>query len=74
MSIRAHGGAVRYWRHKDNPKRRACLCQDGVILILKHGKWDSPENGHAAEEWEEDTRSSVSAAITRTNREARRGS
>ena len=74
MSISEHGGAVRYWRNNDG--RRACLCQDGPILLLVHGKWNGvanepPEAGYG---WETDTRPSVSAAITRTTRYARRRS
>lgn len=83
MSIREHGGAVRYWRH-DKSGQRAVLCQDGKVLMLRGGRWKEPvwhplavafdpvETLQKDTEWEEDTRSSMSAAITRTGREARR--
>lgn len=78
MSIREHGGAVRYWRHKTG--QRAVLCADNAVLVLRGGRWSGPGIGagiavgmiEADPLWEEDTRSAMSAAITRTNRDARR--
>jgi hypothetical protein len=77
MSIRAHGGAKRYWIHKGG--NRAVLCLDGLILFMERngGRWKETamiEAGMDREHgWLEDTRAELSAAITRTNREARRG-
>lgn len=90
MSIREHGGAVRYWRHKTNGSR-AVLCADGKVLMLRGTRWREPltvqliaaataqQGDYVAlnmiernTEWQEDTRSAMSAAITRTGREARR--
>lgn len=75
MSIREHGGAVRFWRQD---KRRAVLCADGTILVMINGRWrerDLRTDTMREQGWETDTRPSASAAITRTTREAwRRGS
>ena len=77
MSIRDHDGAVRYWRHTASG-RRAVLCGDGVVLENIGGRW--VERGlraammHHWNGWETDTRPSVTAAITRTTRDARRRS
>ena len=74
MSIREHGGAVRFWRNKMTGQR-ACLCRDETLLHLVHGKWQPLIKPVPwLDDWEDDTRPSISAAITRTNREARRGS
>lgn len=84
MSIRDHGGAVRYWRHVVS-QRRVVECADGKLLYLRGGRWRDASiigPGNTAPmtifdfatnpQWEKDTRSALSAAITRTNREARR--
>lgn len=88
MSIRANGGAVRYWRHKwKSNAHRAVLCRNGKVLILWSGRWQEARAGldysklvdgtvlnmlETNTEWENDTRPSMTAAITRTGREARR--
>lgn len=75
MSIREHGGAVRYWKHQPSGKR-AVLCGDGVILEFINGRWRNRalqvSMMHQWNGWLNDTGPSVSAAITRTTREARR--
>ena len=78
MSIRDNGGAVRYWRHYPTGKR-AVLCANGKILELINGRWLDralqPAMMNHWNGWQTDTRPSVSAAITRTTRDAmRRGS
>lgn len=83
MSIREHGGAVRYWRREEDGAR-AVLCRDGYVLLYrKGGRWRVPiefmanmrlliEMLEQDREWQSDTRPSMTAAITRTGREARR--
>ena len=55
---------------------RAVLCADGVILEMIKGRWQDkslkPAMMNHWNGWKTDTRPSVSAAITRTTREARR--
>jgi hypothetical protein len=79
VSIKAHGGAVRYWITLDG-RNRAVLCTDGTILIriTSGSRWreaplymttDVLDN---RSDWQADTRPTISSAITRTNREARR--
>ena len=75
MSIREHGGAVRYWVHEDGTP--AVLCVDGKILTMRKSRWQEwldakPELLDSIAAWKTDTRPSLSAAITRTTREARR--
>jgi hypothetical protein len=75
MSIKAHGGAVQYWVHEVR-HHRVVMCNDGIMLELGSGgrwrvselkMWALKDLGYVP-----DTRPSLSAAITRTNREARR--
>ena len=74
MNISDHGGAVRYWVHDDGT--RAVLCQDGKIMMMSRSRWrvtdTQPEHLDSNRLWKTDTRRSLSSAITRTNREARR--
>ena len=75
MSIKEHGGAVHYWVHEDGT--RAVLCVDGKILTMRQSRWHvweagTPELLDSIRGWRRDIRSTLSAAITRTNREARR--
>lgn len=76
MSLKAHGGAVRYWVHEGGS--RAVLCTDGAVMRLKASRWRewpgmTPDLIDSNKGWRTDTRPSLSGAITRTNREARRG-
>jgi hypothetical protein len=74
-TIRANGGSVRYWHNGHGG--RAVLCKNGKVLVMgSRSKW--LDSGRTVEEierepiWQADTRTSLSAAITRTSREARR--
>ena len=76
MSIKANGGAVRYWRNVGDGVR-AVLCSNGKILLYMRSRWRESEFLDAksldgSEFWKSDTRPSLSAAITRTSRAARR--
>lgn len=79
ISISANGGAERYWIH--NNGTRACLCQNGVILIRRKGTgWRFPPSDCtnalaqilADSHWQADTRPIMRSATTRTSRQARR--
>lgn len=74
-AISANGGVERYWRHAQTG-RRLVLCRNGRILIHR-GRWriERDMTLEAIERdarWQQDTRPVLSAAITRTTREAMR--
>ena len=73
-TLRAHGGAVRYWKHRDSGVR-AVMCNDGMILVLERSRWRADPalraNDMRNDFWEPDTRPVLSAAISRTVRQAR---
>jgi hypothetical protein len=77
VSIKAHGGAVRYWVLRHTPVRFV-LCNDGVVLCNRGGsRWHETAPEMRIEDFEHpqyrvDTRPTISSAITRTNRAARR--
>ena len=77
MSIREHGGAARYWVNLDGG--RVVLCLDGTLLVMRRSRWKVYDEATVEmldrnPYWRQDTRPGIAAAITRTNREARRGS
>ena len=74
-TISANGGAERYWRHEPTGTR-ACLCRNGRLLIFQ-GRWrfaksTTLETIERDSRWQPDTRPVISAAVTRTSREALR--
>lgn len=78
-TIRANGGAERYWRHATTGTRLV-LCRNGEFLINPGGasRWVFAKEPYTLEmierdpRWQADTRPTISAAVTRTTREARR--
>ena len=74
-TISANGGAARYWKHAQTG-RRLVLCRNGRILIHR-GRWRfdreiTLEMIERDVRWQPDTRPILSAAVTRTTREALR--
>ena len=68
-TIRANGGAERYWRRDDASGIRACLCKNGRLLIYR-GRWrlarlklDELERDGR---WLIDTRPQILALLART--------
>jgi len=77
-AISANGGARRYWRHEPTGTRLV-LCGNGQFLVNRGGgRWRLPREAYSLAQleadasWQPDTRPVVSAAVTRTGRQARR--
>ena len=73
-TIKSYGGAERYWR--DRHGDRLVLCRNGKVMLRRANgaRWLAvpDEFPLVKEEWQDDTRPVMRAAVTKTTRQARR--